>query len=108
MLKQSQPIKGHSKGDITKQHLRDCALDILCNHGYFGFTVRMVADKAGLAEGALYRHYPSKDALIKELFNQHTDKIVEVIRDIREQSDDDTAFLSLLVITLCRLFDESP
>jgi AcrR family transcriptional regulator len=97
-----------TKGDVTRDHLRSCALDLLCDHGYMAMTVRMVADKAGLAEGALYRHYPSKESLIRELFFQETDRVVSEIREVKHQAADETAFLSSLVVYLCRLYDQQP
>jgi AcrR family transcriptional regulator len=97
-----------TKGDITRDHLRSCALDLLCHHGYIAMTVRMVADKAGLAEGALYRYYPSKEALIRELFLQETERVVLGIREVKQQAADETAFLSSLVVYFCRLCDQHP
>jgi AcrR family transcriptional regulator len=44
-----------TKGDMTRDHLRSCALALLCVHGYATMTIRMVAEKAGLAEGAVIR-----------------------------------------------------
>ncbi|MFM7631012.1 MAG: TetR/AcrR family transcriptional regulator [Alphaproteobacteria bacterium] len=97
-----------TKGDMTRDHLRSCALALLCVHGYAAMTIRMVADKAGLAEGALYRHYPSKEAMIRELFSEETARVTLAIRDLKAQAADETAFLSSLVVYLCRLYDEKP
>jgi AcrR family transcriptional regulator len=47
------------------------ALECFAELGYEATRVRHVADRAGVSEGALYRHFPSMEALAQELFAHH-------------------------------------
>jgi AcrR family transcriptional regulator len=44
------------------------ALACFAELGYDATRVRHIADRAGVAESALYRHYPSKEAIAQELY----------------------------------------
>jgi AcrR family transcriptional regulator len=44
------------------------ALHCFSEQGYDGTRIRQIADRAGVTEGALYRHYPSKEAIARDLF----------------------------------------
>ncbi|WP_428268001.1 TetR/AcrR family transcriptional regulator [Haliangium sp.] len=48
----------------TRSHLLACARDLYLEHGMSGFSMRKVAQRAGLSATAIYRHYDSKEALI--------------------------------------------
>jgi AcrR family transcriptional regulator len=47
------------------------ALECFAELGYDATRVRHVAERAGVSEAALYRHYPSMQALAQELFAHH-------------------------------------
>jgi AcrR family transcriptional regulator len=59
-----------SKGERTRQHLRDCALALFAKHGFERTTLRQIAEKAKVSLGLLYRYYPSKEALVIELYDE--------------------------------------
>jgi AcrR family transcriptional regulator len=54
------------KGKILR-----AALECFAELGYEGTRVRHVADRAEVSEAALYRHYPSMEALAQELYAYH-------------------------------------
>jgi AcrR family transcriptional regulator len=47
------------------------ALQLFVEKGIDGTTIKDIAKKAGVAEGALYRHFKSKDDLAWHLFSTH-------------------------------------
>ncbi|WP_283137090.1 TetR/AcrR family transcriptional regulator [Rhizohabitans arisaemae] len=52
------------------------ALSCFAELGYDATRVKHIAERAGVAESALYRHYPSKEAIAQELFTHHTEQHV--------------------------------
>jgi AcrR family transcriptional regulator len=52
----------------TRDSLLDAAAALLGEAGLAGTTTQNVARRAGVAEGTIYRHYPSKDALLDAVF----------------------------------------
>ncbi len=52
--------------EITRGSLRTAALRLFAEHGYDGTTTAEVARTAGVSEMTLFRHFPSKEALLLE------------------------------------------
>ena len=49
----------------------EAALHCFATYGYDATRIKHIAEAAGVSEGALYRHYPSKEAVAQELFINH-------------------------------------
>lgn len=65
----------------TKARIERAALALFCARGIDAVTTREIAAASGVSEGALYRHYPSKDALsITMFFAIHARLAEEVAR----------------------------
>lgn len=54
--------------DLTHQRLIRAALELFSTRGYHDTTTAQIAKKAGVAEGTIYRHFPSKQQLLNELY----------------------------------------
>ena len=53
----------------SQRHLiLDAALRCFAERGYDATRVQHIADRAGVSNGALYRHFPSKQALAEQLY----------------------------------------
>ena len=55
-------------GDATRQRLLRAALDLYASEGYRGTTTPLIAGRAGVAEGTIYRHFIGKEALLNEAY----------------------------------------
>lgn len=69
----TRPIASHDRGAksearSTRQRLVDSARELLEEGGYAAASVQAIADRTGVAAGALYRHFPSKAELFVEVF----------------------------------------
>ena len=51
-----------------KQQLLDAALVLFVNQGIYATSTASIAKTAGVATGTLFHHFPSKDALVLELY----------------------------------------
>lgn len=58
------------------------ALELFVERGFHGTTVPEIAERAGVGAGTIYRHFPSKEAVVNELFRQHKQLLTaRVLRD---------------------------
>jgi len=71
----------------SKTRIRNAALALFRKHGPKGFGVRAVAREVGVTPTALYRYYPSRDALLGEIADYGFDLIGEYV-DQDFESDD--------------------
>lgn len=54
----------------TKEKLMRTAMDIVAGDGFAAATTANIAERAGFAEGTLYRHFKSKDELLIAAYRQ--------------------------------------
>ena len=52
----------------TRQRLLRAGLELYTSTGYRATTTPMIASRAGVAEGTIYRHFESKEALFNEAY----------------------------------------
>jgi AcrR family transcriptional regulator len=55
------------------------ALELVAEQGFHGAPMAMIAEKAGVGAGTIYRYFDNKDALIKEIYQIVEDRIVRAI-----------------------------
>jgi AcrR family transcriptional regulator len=65
------------KNSDKREEIMQAALELIAEHGFHGAPMAMIADKAGVGAGTIYRYFESKDALIAEIFNELERKVVE-------------------------------
>lgn len=92
----------------TRQKIRDTALRLFVEQGVGGTSVRDLAQAAGIAEGTLYRHYESKDALTRDLFMSHYAAFAGRLDGVQRNADGFHAQLWAMVTTICGLYDSDP
>lgn len=74
------PHAGATAGDAaapsspTRDRLLLAAREVVEAHGYGGASVAAIAARAGVANGTLYRHFPSKADLFVEVFRDVCDR----------------------------------
>jgi AcrR family transcriptional regulator len=70
-----------------KEKILAAAVECFAEQGYDATRVRHIAERAGVSDAALYRHYPSIEALAQELFAHY---FGEFARRIAESTSDGT------------------
>ncbi|MFD4255238.1 TetR/AcrR family transcriptional regulator [Amycolatopsis thermoflava] len=71
--------------DAQREAILTAAGEILAERGYAGCSVSAVAEKAGVATGTVYRHFPGKAELVVELFRIVVDHEVDAVRQAAER-----------------------
>jgi len=63
-------FKNMSKSEETAARILDSALELFRQEGFDTATMRDIAQKAGVATGAAYYYYPSKDAIVLDFYQR--------------------------------------
>jgi AcrR family transcriptional regulator len=64
----------------TRTRITDAARALIAEGGYVAAQVAPVADRAGVAVGTVYRHFPSKSDLFAEVFREASQHEVDAMR----------------------------
>jgi AcrR family transcriptional regulator len=79
----------------TRQALIDAGLALFGEKGYFGTSLREVAQACGIRESALYHYFESKDALFEAILTER-EPIAPPPECLRETIDDPRAVLEAI------------
>jgi AcrR family transcriptional regulator len=102
------PPKRGRDGRPTRERISSAALQLFAEKGFDGTSVRDIARAAGIAEGALYRHFASKEALARSLFLDGYARLAADIGGLCAAVPGFPGRVASLVAHFCRLFDEEP
>lgn len=58
------------RGEETRSNILKAAVECFAQHGYAATGVNEICQHAGVTKGAFYHHFPSKQSVFLELFNQ--------------------------------------
>lgn len=72
--------KTEARKAAMKKRVLDAALLLVAADGFNALTINAVAQQAGIATGAVYKHFASKAQLCAEVFRAATEKEVAVVR----------------------------
>jgi AcrR family transcriptional regulator len=64
----------------VRERIVAAAHDLIAEGGYVAAPVAAVADRAGVAVGTVYRHFPSKSDLFAEVFREASQREVDAMR----------------------------
>lgn len=71
--------------DAQRATIVAAATEQLAEHGYGGCSVAAVAERAGVAVGSVYQHFPTKADLVVHVFRQVVTREVDAVRAVSAQ-----------------------
>lgn len=77
------------KGTATRERLIEAGRDLFGAHGYDGTSIQLVLTRAGIARGALYHHFESKEALFDAVLERITAEVAGQAADAARAAGDD-------------------
>jgi AcrR family transcriptional regulator len=93
---------------MNKADIRRAALLRFSAQGYHATTLRELANDLGVTPAAFYWHYRTKDELLTELIESILNKDLDILRQIRVESNEALgALLHYHVLVTCRHNDEA-
>jgi AcrR family transcriptional regulator len=95
-------------GTATRERIDQNAMALFASKGVAETTIRDIAQSAGIAEGALYRHYRSKDELIVALFARHYRAFAQRLDALQAAFPHSRDKIAAMVEECCRVFDQDP
>ena len=78
-------LKPKKKSEITKNRLYEVAVNQFSEAGFDNTTMRGIAREAGIAPGAIYYHFDSKESLIFEYYKQSHQDHLEALGNYFQQ-----------------------
>lgn len=69
-----------SKPDKRDEIVR-AALELIAEHGFHGAPMAMIAGRAGVGAGTIYRYFENKDMMITELFREFEARSHPIIKE---------------------------
>ena len=58
----------------TKEKIFDVSLDLFSKKGYDSVSLREIAENVGIKKSSIYSHYPSKEAILMDIFEYFTNQ----------------------------------
>lgn len=95
-------------GQATRERIERIAMALFVGKGVAETTIRDIAQGAGIAEGALYRHFRGKDELVIGLFAQHYAAFARRLDAAQRGAQGARAKLAAMIAESCRVFDDDP
>ena len=97
-----------TRGELTRERIERTALRLFAERGVDQATIKYIAAGAGISEGAIYRHFESKDALLRELFATNYRRVALELAVARDEAPDLRAKVAAMVGFFCRQFEADP
>ncbi len=104
MATQSETSRPRARNARPK--IERAALELFVDGGIDASTTRDIADRAGVSEGALYRHYKGKDELALSLFMETHNRLGKLVAEAARTEGGLSERVRAIVAAYCKLADE--
>ena len=91
-----------------RDDIMQAALELIAERGFHDAPMSMIARKAGVAAGTIYRYFENKDVLINDLFRKIEDKMSKVLLDDYPHDKSVREKFLHIFIGSCRYFLTNP
>lgn len=95
-------------GTDKRDDIVRAALELIAEHGFHGAPMAMIAERAGVAAGTIYRYFENKDVLINNLYGELEKKMYPFILDGYSSDAPFRARFIHLCSAILRYFIENP
>jgi len=69
-----------AKNDKREEIVR-AALELIAENGFHGAPMAMIAERAGVGAGTIYRYFENKDVMIMELFRELEERSHQILKE---------------------------
>lgn len=96
-----------SKMDKREEIIR-ASLELIAEQGFHGAPMALIAERAGVGAGTIYRYFENKDVLIVELYRYLEERIYPVLHDDYDSQKPIRERFLHLGMALLRYFTQNP
>ncbi len=64
-----------------REEIVRAALELIAEHGFHGAPMAMIAERAGVGAGTIYRYFENKDVLIAELYRELENRLYPAVME---------------------------
>jgi len=93
---------------FVRQRILEAAFDRIARRGYEAVSTREIAATAKVGHASMYRHYPSKEALGRELYQVALQPIAEEFAELERRAPAAEVAVGAVVEILYGLYDQRP
>ena len=94
-----------AEGDL-KQRIDAAALHLFAERGADATPIPMIAERAGVAVGSLYRYYANKDELVARLYTENYARLAGELKRAAGESATTRDKIEAMVRFICGFFDQ--
>lgn len=91
----------------TKNLILTSALKVFAKRGFYNTRVKDIASETNVAEGTLYKYFPSKNDILFYLFKQKWSELTQDLRKKIEPLDDVNEKMMLILKTIVDVFESN-
>jgi AcrR family transcriptional regulator len=92
----------------TRDRIERAAMRLFVRTGVSDTTIRDIAHAVGVSEGALYRHFASKEELVWSLFERHYTAFARRLQAVAAAQDSARNKVAAMIREFCRAHDDDP
>jgi AcrR family transcriptional regulator len=92
----------------TRGRIEAAAVHLFVDKGVADTTVRDIAGALEMSEGALYRHFPSKEQLVWQVFERHYIEFAGRLLKLADTESTTRGKRAAMIRGFCRAYDDNP
>ena len=93
---------------FVRHQILEAAFDLVASEGYEAVSTRAIAARAGVGPASMFKHFPSKDDLGRELYRVALAPVLAAVAEVAARGPDARTAVAAFVQLLYRLYDERP
>jgi AcrR family transcriptional regulator len=97
-----------AKRGTTKARIERAALELFAKHGMDGVSIKQIAAACPISDGAMYRHFKSKDELARLMFEAIHARLLDLVASHIQPDASLEAIVHAVVTAYCELADGDP
>lgn len=100
--------KDRYSGDLRKQQIVETVLELVASHGTEAVSAQLIADAIGVTQPAVFRHFPTKEAIWLAVMNWLEERLVAIYSASDDAHECALIVLSRMFLAHARLIERYP